>query len=79
MVVRAYADDTAVITNDIHRDGPIIANNFDELEALSGLRLNIDKTVLIPLFMADRNELRQQLQKTIQGWTGLRSNSQASS
>ena len=47
--VRAFADDTAVLTKDIREFGPIL-DIFREYEQISNLGLNFKKTVIIPLF-----------------------------
>ena len=49
-VTRAYADDTAVIIQDILAEAPILAQIFQEFGNISNLHLNINKTVVIPLF-----------------------------
>ena len=47
--VRAYADDTALVTSDFWRDAPRLQRVFDEFARISGLHLNIGKCVIIPL------------------------------
>ena len=49
-VVRAYADDTAVLVQNLWRDAPILANIFEDFEKISNLKLNLNKTVVVPLF-----------------------------
>ena len=48
-VVRAYADDTAVVLTDFWSQAPLLAHAFDEFGNLSNLRLNHKKCVIIPL------------------------------
>lgn len=48
-VVRAYADDTAVVLTDFWSQAPLLAKIFDDFGALSNLRLNFEKCVIIPL------------------------------
>ena len=69
--MRAYADDTAAVSEDIRRDGPVIAKVFEEFASFSGLELNLDKTVLIPLYHTDLHEVRDQLRHHIPEWNGI--------
>ena len=48
--VRAFADDTAMISANVCRDGAAIKHVFVEFERISGLRLSVPKTVLMPLW-----------------------------
>ena len=59
--VRAYADDTALLLKNFTTDAPKLATIFEEFEQVSGLRLNMKKSVIIPL-----NSSR------LQGFTSLR-------
>ena len=47
--IRAYADDTAIVIEDMERDLPILQEIFNEYENKSGLALNLKKPVIIPL------------------------------
>ena len=49
-VVRAYADDTAVLVQDLWTDAPVLAAIFKDFEKMSNLRLNLNKTIVVPLF-----------------------------
>ena len=40
-VIRAYADDTAVLVQNLWLDAPILARIFEEFEKVSNLRLNL--------------------------------------
>jgi len=51
-VVRAFADDTAAVVADYTTALPALQKLFSEFEAISGLALNISKTVFIPLWTA---------------------------
>ena len=59
--VRAYADDTALVHAAIFQHIGALQDMFIEYERISGLRLNIDKTVFVPLFRYDRDEVRRRL------------------
>jgi hypothetical protein len=48
-VVRAYADDTAIVLTDFWKQAPLLASIFEEFGALSNLRRNYEKCVVIPL------------------------------
>ena len=53
----AFADDIAVVVSNVWTTMPILRRIFDEFEQISALKLNIRKTVLIPLwkYMNDKN------------------------
>ena len=55
-MTRAYADDTAMILQSMS-DLPHVAKIFDEYGTISGLELNLAKTILIPLFHVDLVQL----------------------
>ena len=61
MLARAYADDTAIVTDDIWRDGPKLMQIFEEFASFSGLCLNFQKSVVIPLSTKPLNDFRGQL------------------
>lgn len=48
-LTRAYADDTALVVENLWEEGPILANLFQDFEKISGLQLNLTKCVIIPL------------------------------
>ena len=49
-LIRAFADDTAMIVKDFDSLAPTVIKVFKDLGAISGLYLDITKTVVIPLF-----------------------------
>ena len=49
-VIRAYADDTAVLVQNLWEDTPTLARIFSDFGNMSNLQLNLNKTVVIPLF-----------------------------
>ena len=49
-VTRAFADDIALLSNDLPRDADTIKAIFEEFAEISGLDLNLNKTVVIPLW-----------------------------
>ena len=56
-ILRAYADDSALVIKDYRKSAPAIAIVFKEFAQISALELNIRKTVFIPLwpFSSSRN------------------------
>ena len=48
--VRAYADDTAVLVQNLWRDAPLLAEIFEHFEKMSNLRLNLKKAVAVSFF-----------------------------
>ena len=61
-LTRAYADDTALVLEDLWKEGPTLANIFHEFSKISGLHLNIHKCIMIPLFQHDKNQLKHKIQ-----------------
>ena len=49
-LLRAYADDIALVLMDYQKSASAIAIIFEEFAAISALKLNINKTVFIPLW-----------------------------
>ncbi len=49
VLVRAYADDTAVVTKNIFADKQKLLKLYKQFGDLSGLKLNLPKTVVLPL------------------------------
>ena len=47
--IRAYADDTALVTKDFWDTAPRLAVVFEEFSHISGLKLNKNKSIIIPL------------------------------
>ena len=70
-LTRAYADDTALVLEDLWKEGPTLANIFHEFSKISGLHLNIHKCIMIPLFQHDKNQLKHKIQKQIPIWANM--------
>ena len=49
VMIRAYADDTALVFKNFTRDAPKVAKIFEEFQKIAGLGLNLKKSVIIPL------------------------------
>ena len=58
-VVRAYADDTAVLVQNLWTDIPILARIFNDFGNMANLRRNLSKTVVIPLFLTTKLSISQ--------------------
>ena len=65
---RAYADDTAVILRDGLPSVRMLGDIFEEFARISGLGLNISKTVVVPLFVVDAPDLRAAIASRVPGW-----------
>ena len=57
--VRAFADDTAAVLDNLFGFLPTVAQLFDEYAAISGLHLNYGKTVLVPLWRREEREYEE--------------------
>jgi hypothetical protein len=72
-LVRAFADDTAMVVEDYTRSLPILARKFSEFERISGLALNIRKTVFIPLWCSAVGvNLRTLVRESCPAWRDIR-------
>ena len=70
--VRAYADDVAVVVENLDFSVPLAAAIFDQFEQISGLALNISKTFLVPLFLKPAAEVLHGVARSSPGWGGIR-------
>eukprot|EP00959_Pyramimonas_sp_CCMP1952_P007146 149529-Pyramimonas_sp.AAC.1 len=71
-VRRACADDLAVVTKSGAADAGTLEPIFGDYAALSGLRLNVGKTVWVPLRLGDPEGTRQEVAARAPAWCGLR-------
>ena len=71
MLVRAYADDTAVVTTDFQRDAPKLQRIFEEFGRISGLHLNGSKSVVIPLSVGTLDAFRTRLTDVVPDWNNM--------
>ena len=53
VVFRAYADDLAAVVPAVTSSLPRLARIFGEFAQISGLHVNMAKTVFVPLFLGD--------------------------
>ena len=69
--IRAYADDTCLVVKDFWRDGPELARFFKEFEAISGLRLNMNKSIVIPLQHMELQAFEARKQREVPAWAAM--------
>ena len=74
---RAYADDLAMVMPHLMRALPHLAGTFHEFADISGLVLNLGKTVIVPLAPVDLQALRLSIVANCPGWQGVRVEHQA--
>ena len=70
--VRAFADDIGMVVEDFARDGAIFEELFIEFANMSGLELNISKTVLIPLFKDGVPQAQQHINQNSHSWKHIK-------
>ena len=70
--IRAFADDIGLVAEDWARDCGVAYKVFKEFASMSGLDLNIPKTVLIPLWPGGVKEARDKLQRGGSDWKDLK-------
>ena len=70
--VRAFADDIGMVVEDYVRDGAILEELFTEFASMSGLELNIPKTVLIPLFKDGVPQAQQHISQNSHNWKHIK-------
>ena len=67
-LVRAYADDTALVLRDFWKEGPILQQIFKEFGDISGLRLNLSKCITIPLGRGSLEDFEIRRSRHIPQW-----------
>ena len=71
-VVRAYADDTAVLIQNLWTDTPILAKIFADFGNMSNLLLNLNNTVVIRFFPhPDLATVQNKLTHTTPHWNAV--------
>ena len=70
-LIRAFADDTAMVVDDFHRFSEEIMRLFKEFGEISNLRLNLPKTVIIPLWSTSTHGLRTFLNSDRPEWKNV--------
>ena len=70
-LIRAFADDTAMVVRSMFLKGSAIISTFKEFGCISGLHLNLPKTALVPLWTADMVAAQQQVMNELPDWSGV--------
>ena len=68
---RAFADDVAAVQSDWDSQGAVVEGIFKEFAEMSGLELNIAKTVAKPLWEDSFDDIRQTLYASGSSWGDL--------
>jgi len=69
--IRAFADDIGLVAEEWARDCSIAHQVFKQFAGMSGLELNVPKTVLIPLWPGGTAEVTERLQRGSSEWKHL--------
>ena len=67
-MVRAFADDIAAVIHDWEGQCGVLKTIFEEFERISNLGLNVNKTVVIPLWLNGIEEVRRNIDTWAPGW-----------
>ena len=70
-LVRAFADDTAVVMADLWASLPLVHRVFDEFARISSLRFNLPRTVVIPQMGAGLGAVGLTLATACPDWAGV--------
>ena len=65
---KAFADDVGVILTDITEQLPKLATMIDRFGTISGMKVNIKKTILIPLWPESPERYRQAVASVAPAW-----------
>ena len=71
LIIRAFADDIAVVAPDLYACVPVLMDFFLEAARVAGLGLNIPKCVLIPLWPVDLELVRIDFARHFPGWASM--------
>ena len=69
--IRAFADDLAMVLGEARQHLGRLQSFFQEFELVSGLGLNIRKTVLVPMCPLEEDNVRALVHACAPGWGGL--------
>jgi len=67
-VPRAFADDNAMVVSNLWQEAPGILSVYREFEGMSNLKLNLAKTVIIPLWPCDVNSVKRTIRNDMPQW-----------
>jgi hypothetical protein len=65
---RAYADDIGLVSKDVFASSQQFVPAFEEFAKISGLALNLGKTIFVPLGDDSVEDFRQELVRRFPGW-----------
>ena len=71
VVIRASADDVGIVLQDIDTQLPILVKLLEEFGALSGMHINLAKTVGIPLWAKGMEEAKKEVGRVAPEWSEL--------
>ena len=69
--VRAFADDIGLITGNWFKESHVMERLFGEFGNMSGLKLNIRKTVVIPCWPKGIDEVKEDIAKHHHAWKNM--------
>ena len=70
-LVKAYADDTALVLRSFQKEAPIIMEIFRDFEEISGLKLNLGKCVTIPLGSSTQENFQKARDQVAPNWSSM--------
>ena len=70
-MVRAYADDTALVLNDFGEEAPILQRIITEFGSISGLHLNTGKCITIPLGPQSLEAFKAHRDNVVPAWIDM--------
>ena len=70
-LIRAYADDLAVVLPEAYPRAHVLADMFEEYARISGLHIHHGKTVWMPLHLGEAAEIRARLREAAPAWGDL--------
>ena len=71
ITLRAYADDTALVDPHLLKHLAPLDRTFSEYTRVTGLELNVGKTVLVPLGAFSHSDIRARLREEAPPWGAL--------
>ena len=73
----AYADDIALVMRSSRHNWAAITGLFSGFALVSGLSMNLSKTICVPLVLGDIRTMERKLSEMYPFWTGVRVEKQA--
>jgi len=71
LLLRAYADDTAIVVRNLYETGPKLAEAFHDFEQVSGLKLNLRKSIIVALSNDDNTDITRRKNLAIPRWADM--------